>query len=106
VPIAEKDEAKANGARWDAVLQTWWISRRSLADHPAVWRWIPDSVLSKKVKQAADFNNGEPWQQQALAVGQEPQLPQLPQLPTCDCASPPWEHCRHTLRAGANSLAH
>ena len=45
VPIAEKEEAKRNGAFWDAVLGTWWIERRDIANHPAVYRWITDNPV-------------------------------------------------------------
>lgn len=96
VPYAEKDEARACGARWDPVLQTWWISRHSLAYHPAICRWIPDQRLARRVQQALDFNNGEQWQSPALISA--PERPLAP-LPECDCTSPPWEHCRHTLQA-------
>ena len=41
VPYAEKDEAKAQGARWDAAARRWYAPR---ADMTALERWqaVPD----------------------------------------------------------------
>jgi len=97
VPYADKDEAKALGARWDAVLRTWWIARTDLAEHPAICRWIPDKALARRVQQARDFNNGEPY---LPSVPPAPPHRALAALPACGCTTPPWEHCRHTLEAG------
>ena len=42
VPYAEKDDAKALGARWDPKRRSWYIPDASLLDHaPALRKWLP-----------------------------------------------------------------
>ena len=47
VPYAEKDEAKALGARWDPALKKWY--RRADQDAAAFSRWqaAPESTFSR-----------------------------------------------------------
>ncbi len=40
VPFAEKDTAKALGARWDAAMKIWYV--KDIADLTPFLRWIPD----------------------------------------------------------------
>lgn len=42
VPIGEKDDAKALGARWDQALKTWWV--RSDEYEGAITRWPPKTL--------------------------------------------------------------
>lgn len=120
VPYAEKDAAKAQGARWDADRRAWWIDRRSIPLFAGVHRWIVDRPrLIAQLREAADFLEGELRAVQTesgsrrktskLLRRQARQLPSAsdrnspvltPQttflLPQCSCACPPWEDCEHT----------
>ncbi len=40
VPFAEKDSAKALGARWDAAKKNWYV--KDVAELTPFLRWIPD----------------------------------------------------------------
>jgi Domain of unknown function (DUF5710) len=80
VPFAEKDLAKSLGARWDVARRVWYL--RDIEDLTPFMRWIkrPSHVKphSGKHRERAtvcrDFS-----------------------LPTCDCKTPPWEECAHTV---------
>jgi hypothetical protein len=39
-PLAEKDEAKRLGARWDATKRVWYV--QNMTDPAAFKRWLPD----------------------------------------------------------------
>ena len=42
VPYADKDSAKALGARWDAKRRTWYLADARLLDrHPELRKWLP-----------------------------------------------------------------
>lgn len=91
VPFAEKDTAKALGARWDAARKIWYVTDpRALSDFSA---WMPQSeppsagAATVSVPVAAPSHAGvftDPARVQSL----------------CDCAVLPWEHCAHS-RPGA-----
>ena len=56
VPYNEKDQAKVEGAIWDAVCSRWWIDRQAIATRPVVYRWITDNpALRKQAKDAHDW---------------------------------------------------
>ncbi|WP_244907526.1 zincin-like metallopeptidase domain-containing protein [Nitrosomonas aestuarii] len=42
VPYAEKDQAKAAGARWDKVAKAWYVGKN--ADIRALQRWFPENI--------------------------------------------------------------
>jgi hypothetical protein len=72
-PFAEKDAAKALGARWDAAKKTWYIA--DVTDLTPFARWIPDMKAGPGKPAAA-----------RPAVG----------VPHCGCLVLPWEDCPHT----------
>ncbi len=48
VPYAEKNSAKAQGAKWDPILKTWYIT--NIADLPKVEKWIePCNVICENL---------------------------------------------------------
>jgi hypothetical protein len=49
-PFAEKDEAKALGARWDAAIKIWYI--QDVADLAPFMRWIPDLAAATEDSEA------------------------------------------------------
>ena len=105
VLYADKEEAKRHGARWDSVLQKWWIARRDIASHPGIGKWIVDDALSAQALEAQRFMEGthpkqhrphSPLQLQLCADLSSPDT--LPAgLVACDCLTPPWDDCPHTF---------
>lgn len=87
-PYAEKDQAKALGARWDPALKTWYI--QDIEDITDFMRWIPSG-------------GGQPSQStmpapKSKADQHAPARTASPMLPHCGCTHvAPWEHCEHTL---------
>ena len=116
VPYAEKDEAKAYGARWDPVLKTWWTTRPNLAANPALSRWVSDKKLAAKLKEAHDWQgkpNGKPRAKRpadkpqisddAIYVTVASPVARTGPLPRCSCPVLPWEDCKHTMSNSANT---
>ncbi len=76
-PFAEKDEAKALGARWDPKQKCWYI--QNVADLAPFARWITDSPSSASPrKSTAPIVTGGP-----VTAG-------------CGCQVLPWEDCEHS----------
>lgn len=75
-PFADKDQAKALGARWDPVRKNWYIV--DVADLTPFARWIPDAAGASAAAKAP-------------APSQHGQL-----VPHCGCAVLPWDDCIHT----------
>ncbi|PTN09676.1 zincin-like metallopeptidase domain-containing protein [Nitrosomonas aestuarii] len=46
VPYAEKDQAKAAGARWDKVAKAWYVGEN--ADIRALQRWFPENITRQQ----------------------------------------------------------
>ena len=94
VPFAEKDTAKALGARWDAGKKIWYIL--DVADVTPFLRWIPD--LQNATKGSAggttrpSTNAGKAPIDQTVGVITGPTVV----LPHCGCNVLPWEDCEHT----------
>lgn len=40
VPFAEKDKAKAAGARWDNISKRWYVS----TTNSSAWKWMPEHL--------------------------------------------------------------
>lgn len=77
VPFAEKDEAKALGARWDPGRRTWYV--QNVADLAPFARWMPAGggaagAPALKLSQASVVKTGAAFVELA-----------------CDCL--PWEGC-------------
>jgi hypothetical protein len=89
VQFAEKDTAKALGARWDAAKRIWYV--KDVVDLTPFSRWIPD------VKAATEgFGNGAT--KQATDTGKTGGVITGPavMVPHCGCNVQPWEDCEHT----------
>lgn len=93
--FAEKDQAKALGARWDAVRKLWYVV--DVADLAPFMRWIPDLAAASQGAVHA------PTARAAAApkVGAETSRPgtltrPLVSFPHCGCAALPWEACVHS----------
>ena len=93
-PFAEKDAAKALGARWDSAKKTWCIT--DVADLTPFQRWIPNMEAAgtasamrpapRAPKVAAEASKG-------VITG-----PSI-EVPHCGCDVLPWEDCVHTATA-------
>jgi Domain of unknown function (DUF5710) len=96
-PFAEKDAAKALGARWDGTRKVWYIS--DVTDLTPFLRWIPD------LKPAASGSAIEParpaTKSTVKVIGDS--LPPITttsnvQIPHCGCDALPWDDCMHTVQ--------
>lgn len=80
-PFAEKDAAKALGARWDAKTKNWYVV--DVADLTPFLRWMPPVAAPS----------------QDCASGTAPaQAKSAAQVPHCGCHVLPWEDCVHTVQ--------
>jgi hypothetical protein len=91
-PFADKDKAKALGARWDAALKVWYIV--DVADLTPFQAWLPD--VSAPQTQSALLQ---------VPVASKKAVPAVITRPThvvdhCGCQVLPWEHCPHSRSAG------
>ena len=76
-PFAEKEQAKALGARWDPKKKCWYI--QNVADLTPFARWITDAPSSTSREQTAG-----------------PVVTHGDVLAGCGCNVLPWEDCEHT----------
>ena len=93
VPFAEKDTAKALGARWDAAKKIWYV--KDVADLTPFSRWIPE------VKAASDGGGSGGTRQSVTAqIEQAAGVITGPAVvvPHCGCNVQPWEDCEHTAK--------
>lgn len=87
-PFAEKDAAKALGARWDAAKKIWYIT--DVADLTPFLRWIPDL-------EAAKSGGGGAGQATRSAQASKGSMTKpAVEVPHCGCKVQPWEDCVHT----------
>ena len=93
-PFAEKDAAKALGARWDSAKKTWYVT--DVADLAPLQRWLPDKV-------AATANAAGGTTRPAPPAPRVPARESKPSITTstvkvshCGCDVLPWDDCVHT----------
>jgi hypothetical protein len=90
-PFAEKDAAKALGARWDAAKKCWYIV--DVEDLTPFLRWIPnldaaqDAGVKASVSPPTSVVKSKPPATSKPAV----------EVPHCGCNVLPWEDCEHSL---------
>lgn len=92
-PFADKDKAKALGARWDPARKVWYIV--DVADLTPFMRWIPD--LAAATAAASDTGPAAPIAKPA-AKASTPAITTKPSqaVASCGCKALPWEDCAHT----------
>ncbi len=91
-PFAEKDAAKALGARWDSAKRTWYI--QNVADLTPFQRWIPtDAGAAAVAAPKAAPRRAAGAASAASAAGTVTQS--ITALPHCGCKVLPWEPCAH-----------
>lgn len=84
-PFAEKDAAKALGARWDATKKLWYIV--DVADLTPFLRWIPDvgAATVEAVEAVAPVRR-------SAGVITTSNL----KIPSCGCNVHAWQDCAHS----------
>jgi len=78
-PFAEKDAAKALGARWDGAKKVWYIT--DVADLTPFMRWIPNLEAATAPARKSD---GVITKSSVL-------------VPHCGCKVLPWLDCEHSI---------
>jgi hypothetical protein len=92
-PFAEKDQAKALGARWDGDRRVWYIV--DVEDLTPFMRWLGGAL---PVKQSGKKHKGKRMQDR------HPVKTTGAYVPLCNCTSPPWEDCEHTEALSAKAM--
>ena len=94
-PFAEKDAAKALGARWDSAKKQWYIV--DVADLAPFMRWIPDLASASGAEsptaplKRANATSGPTAGSGSTGVITKSSVV----LPDCGCKVLPWEACAH-----------
>ena len=94
-PFAEKDAAKALGARWDSAKKQWYIV--DVADLTPFLRWIPDrdaaavDVLKGSALPSNTFADKPPIKRSTGVI-----TTSTLKVSHCGCAVRAWEDCSHT----------
>jgi hypothetical protein len=105
-PFAEKDAAKALGARWDGTRKLWYIT--DVADLTPFLRWIPDleaarqdgadgsasdtTAKAKPAEKSAAKASAQATAKSTSGVTTRPATV----LPHCGCTVLPWLDCQHS----------
>ena len=99
-PFAEKDAAKALGARWDSAKKIWYIT--DVADLTPFARWIPDlkaatagAAPSTATAGPQNRASGPVVDKRAGGGGGVTTRPKAA-VPHCGCDVLPWVDCEHT----------
>jgi len=92
-PFAEKDAAKALGARWDAAKKCWYIV--DVDDLSPFMRWIPDLDAAQGTGAAVAANP----KASTKVAKTKPPVSSKPavEMAHCGCQVLPWEDCEHSL---------
>ena len=96
-PFAEKEAAKALGARWDATRKVWYVV--DVEDLTPFLRWIPGAAKdAEKI-----LSSSKPLSRPAQVPSSSPKELTADSLPAskvvhCGCDALPWEDCIHTRR--------
>lgn len=99
-PFAEKDAAKALGARWDSARKIWYVVDPQ--DLTPFMRWIPDinaatedaAAVGKGTTGAAAANAAKIVSKDNASVVTGP----AGDIAHCGCDVLPWIDCAHTAR--------
>lgn len=97
-PFAEKDAAKALGARWDSGKKQWYIV--DVEDLTPFLRWIPNMEAAT----AVDFENtaltGKPTAEKGQINRSAGVITaSARKVPFCGCQVHAWEDCPHTTES-------
>ena len=92
-PFAEKDAAKALGARWDATKKCWYIV--DVADLTPFSRWIPNMAAAMDVTGAARPMTKPKFLPSTSAIAP---AKSDNDVADCGCNVLPWDDCMHTIK--------
>lgn len=101
-PFAEKDAAKALGARWDSAKKVWYIT--DVTDLTPFARWIPDmnaatadnaGTAPAPVSAGPQTRAARPVAHKSAVGGAVTTRPKTV-VPHCGCDVLPWVDCEHT----------
>jgi hypothetical protein len=97
-PFAEKDAAKALGARWDAAKKCWYVA--DVADLTPFLRWIPnmDAAMDNSAGGGATSVTKVPPKTRVNEF-KGPTTGSGPAVPHCGCDVQPWDDCVHTIKS-------
>ena len=90
-PFAEKDAAKALGARWDGAKRVWYIV--DVEDLTPFMRWIPnhDAAIERGALASTNTQTG------TVKVKRPVLSEHALKVPHCGCTVLPWDDCEHSL---------
>jgi hypothetical protein len=94
-PFAEKDAAKALGARWDSGKKLWYIV--DVADLTPFLRWIPNLEAATRESVGSDAHvtlqaEVDPIRRSAGVI-----TTSAVAVEHCGCDVRPWQDCLHTV---------
>lgn len=87
VPYAEKDEAKALGARWDPTRKCWYV--QNVADLAPFERWMREGG-------GAPAQSNAPSRPASSTPAKVPRTGPAQPPAHCGCDVLPWEPCVHS----------
>lgn len=88
-PFAEKEAAKALGARWDPSRRNWYIE--NVDDLTPFIRWMPDLIQKRyRNNDSLSKKSQGPKQPHRISEGVNNKIS------NCNCNVLPWEDCEHT----------
>ena len=90
-PFAEKDAAKALGARWDSAKKVWYIV--DVEDLTPFLRWIPNLDAAQDTVATAPASAQTPVAKVKPPATSKPAV----EVPHCGCSVLPWDDCEHSL---------
>ncbi len=93
-PFAEKDAAKALGARWDSAKKLWYIV--DVADLTPFLRWIPN--VETATQESVESSAQPMLQAEANPIRRSAGVITTSSVTMvhCGCKVRPWEDCQHT----------
>lgn len=96
-PFAEKEAAKALGARWDAAKKCWYIV--DMADLTPFSRWIPDVKAAMENSASSPARVAQGASKSRIDQFKGPTTGSATEVPHCGCEVQPWEDCVHTIKS-------
>lgn len=95
-PFAEKDAAKALGARWDAAKKCWYVV--DVADLTPFSRWIPNMEAAMENVPGTSRPLTKSPSRASVNHYKGPTTGPAMDVPHCGCDVLPWEDCVHTAK--------
>lgn len=92
-PFADKDRAKALGARWDPARKAWYVE--NVADLSAFSRWLPGAAGVSQTREVVSNSTG-PVTTRQVPQASLVEAREVAAIAHCGCDALPWEDCIHT----------